>query len=294
MKKLQTIIQLLRIKSWLKNGFVMFPLIFSLNLFNKELVLHSILAFLSFCFISSVIYIINDIADTERDRLHPRKSKRPLASGTISVNNALIILLFCTVFATLFLLPLHFNFILYALIYLVVNVLYSFWLKKINLVESFIISLNFLFRVLAGCAAISVVPSEWIVAITFFISLFLVFIKRKSEIRMLTDKATAHRGVLRFYTPQLLDKFIYISATITIAGYLLYTVNEEVVSFFGSNRLMYTTVFVVLGIFRFIQLSDSRIYEEEGDPTSLILSDRFVQIVILCWLILTTLILYFL
>ena len=292
MTKLKAFIALLRVKNWLKNVFILFPLIFSLNLLNIHLVIKAIVAFLIFCIASSIVYIVNDITDLEKDRLHPRKKNRPLPSGTISSKSAIITLIVCIISLFILLPNQNPEFIIYSVLYVLVNILYSFGLKKINLLESFIISSNFLIRVLAGCAAIVVMPSEWIIVVTFSVSIFLVFVKRKSEIKMLGDKATEHRSVLKYYSVSLLDKFIFISATITLTSYLLYTLNEEVENFFGTNRLFYTTIFVLLGIFRFIQLSESAEYDDEGDPTSLILKDRFIQIVVLAWLICTIAILY--
>jgi len=285
-------LKLIRITNWLKNVFVIFPLVFSLHLFQINSIKATLLAFLLFSFTGSALYILNDILDIDKDRLHPRKKNRPLPSGEIGISLALIIMtLFAISVGILnFLLPINFRIAL--LFYFMTNLAYNFGLKNVNLIESITLAVNFVIRVLAGCYAIAVVPSNWILVITFFIALFLTLIKRKSELKILQDNAVQHRKVLKNYTVDMLDKLIYICATITLTAYMLYTIDAKVTEIFGTDKLVFSTIFVVLGIFRFIQLSESKQYSDEGDPTTLLLKDAFSQIVFGLWVIYIVVIIY--
>jgi 4-hydroxybenzoate polyprenyltransferase len=247
----------------------------------------AILAFIVFSLSCSFIYIINDWADADKDALHPRKKNRPIPSGKISKNQALLIGLLAIGSAVgifvLTQLPMAFGGI--TLLYVLLNIAYSFVLKSINIIEFFIVAINFVFRVLAGCYVIQVNPTSWILVVSFFLALFLILIKRKSELVVLKDQAKNHRAVLQHYSVELLDKFIFIVATITITAYLLYTMDVKVQTALHTDKILYTSLFVVLGIFRFVQLSQSSEFEGEGDPTTLLFKDRFTQVNLLLWMI---------
>jgi len=270
--------KLLRISNWLKNIFVLSPLIYSMKMFDLLSIEKSIIAFFTFCFASSALYIINDIQDREEDKLHPRKKFRPIASGIISVPMALFVMLMLIALTIYGASLLSKEFVYVLILFSANNILYTYLFKKINLLESFSVATSFVFRTIAGCFAINAEPSVWIIVITFSIALFLVFIKRKSEIIMLGEHASDHRKVLEHYTPVMLDQFILICAAITVTGYILYSINEKVIAVFGTNLLVYSSIFVFLGVFRFMQISNSKSHEGEGDPTTLLLKDRFSQI----------------
>lgn len=278
--------ELLRVKSWVKNGFLFLPLVFSLNLLHSDLVGRSLEAFLVFSLACSFIYILNDWADADKDALHPRKKNRPIPSGKISKNQALLIGLLAIGSAVgifvLTQLPMAFGGI--TLLYVLLNIAYSFVLKSINIIEFFIVAINFVFRVLAGCYVIAVNPTSWILVVSFFLALFLILIKRKSELVVLKDQAKNHRAVLQYYSVELLDKFIFIVATITITAYLLYTMDVKVQTALHTDKILYTSLFVVLGIFRFVQLSQSDEFSGEGDPTTLLFKDRFTQVNLFLWM----------
>lgn len=265
---------LLRIPSWLKNGFVVAPLVYSLNLFSPEALINALIAFFAFSFASSALYILNDIIDIKEDLLHPRKKFRPLASGKIKIPSAIFVMLLLLTlsFTSLFFLPSNFSYII--LLFLLNNILYSYWWKKINLLDSFSIGISFVLRTIGGCFAIAVEPSPWIIIITFTLALFLVFIKRKSEIEILGSKAIKHRKVLKNYSVEILNHFIFITAAITITAYILYSINEEVNALLNTNLLVYSSFFVFLGVFRFIQISFLKQYSNEGDPTTLLVKDK--------------------
>jgi len=278
---------LLRVKSWVKNGFLFLPVIFSLRLMKWDNVSSVLLGALVFSLISSFVYIVNDIKDAEADTLHPRKKNRPIASGQVSKRQAFIIgigLLILS-FSVIFIANLPLEFLAIVLTYLMLNLLYSFWLKTLPLIELFIVSINFVLRVLAGCAIIFVPPSHWILVITFFLAFLMVVVKRKSEIIQMQGNAVKHRAALSAYTVGFLSTLIYIAATITITAYLLYSIDPGVEKALGTDWIMYSSMFVLMGIIRFIQISDQGLHEGEGDPTTLLFKDRFLQGTICCWIL---------
>ena len=286
--------ELLRIKSWVKNGFLFLPLVFALKLLEQDLFISVVIAFFSFSFCSSFIYIINDVLDAKADALHPRKKNRPIPSGKISSRLALMIGVGCLAvsFGLVFSFAISVFFSYVLLCYLFLNIAYVLVLKNIHLIELFVVAINFVLRVLAGCFVINVAPSNWILVVTFFLSLLLVLVKRRAELVVLGTNAAAHRKVLKYYSEGFLDKLILIAATITITAYILYSIDPKVTFLLKTNSLIYTSVFVVIGVFRFVQLSEGKEFEGEGDPTTLLFKDRFTQLVLLTWLISLFLLLY--
>ena len=291
---MSALLELLRVKSWIKNGFIFLPLVFSLNLLHLDLVSRAAIAFIAFSLACSFIYVINDWVDTEKDKLHPRKKLRPIPSGKISKNKALIIALATLIGSLAFIISskLPNSFVAILMVYVLLNLAYSFVLKRINIIEFFVVAVNFVFRVLAGCYVIAVSPTSWILVVSFFLALFLILIKRKSELVMLENGAQAHRAALANYSQELLDKFIFIVATITITAYLLYTMDVKVQAALHTDKILYSSIFVVLGIFRFIQLSQFKAFDGEGDPTTLLFKDRFTQINLILWMSSLIVILY--
>ena len=286
--------ELLRIKSWVKNGFLFLPLVFALKLLEQDLFISVVIAFFSFSFCSSFIYIINDVLDAKADALHPRKKNRPIPSGKISSRLALMIGVGCLAisFGLVFSFAISVFFSYIILCYLFLNIAYVLVLKNIHLIELFVVAINFVLRVLAGCFVINVAPSNWILVVTFFLSLLLVLVKRRAELVVLGTNAAAHRKVLKYYSEGFLDKLILIAATITITAYILYSIDPKVTFLLKTNLLIYTSIFVVIGVFRFVQLSEGKEFDGEGDPTTLLFKDRFTQLVLLAWLISLFLLLY--
>jgi 4-hydroxybenzoate polyprenyltransferase len=188
----------------------------------------------------------------------------------------------------------HINteFALMIIAYFSLNLLYSVYFKKINIIELMILSLFFVIRILAGCFAISVVPSEWLITVTFFVALFLVLTKRKSEILILENNAAEHRPVLKMYTLELLNTYTYIVATIILFSYILYTMDPLVIAILNTNKLIYSSIFVTIGLFRVIQISNNKEFDGEGDPTILILKDRYLQIILALWVLSVILFIY--
>lgn len=280
-----TYLRLLRSKQWIKNLLVFAPLVFSLNLSQSELTLKAVLAFVTYSLLASAVYIVNDLIDMEKDRLHPKKKKRPLAAGLIGVPVAISIAILCfgiSIGLALAYLPMQYTLAL--VMYVGLNTAYSIALKHISIIDCFCIALGFILRIFAGCWAIGVEASDFILTVTFFLALFLGFIKRKSELSILNTTAGQHRKSLEGYSGALLDRFIFICATITLIGYLFYTIDKNTIAIFGNHYLKYSLLFVVYGLFRFIQLSEGKEHEGEGDPTALIYADRPLQWTILLWM----------
>ena len=299
--KLFKFLRLIRVHQWIKNVFVFVPLLFSLHLFNKDYLITTLFAFLVFCLASSAIYVINDLVDIESDRAHPVKRNRPLPSGAISQTSAIITaaLLLVAVFWTM----MYFNveFILLVVAFIVLNVLYSFWLKNLVLLDIFSIAVGFSIRVLAGAFVIQVPISSWLLLTTMFISLFLGVMKRRSELVLVTEKqrqnldlteepGTNSRKVLAQYSLNFADQMATVAATGVIVCYALYTVAPRTVSIFHTERLIYTTPFVVFGIFRFMYLE---YMSGKAENTTHTLATDFPMIInVLLYAVATVMIIY--
>ncbi len=246
-------LKLFRVPQWIKNFFVFVPLLFSHNLFDFNYFITVFWGFLAFCLTSSIVYIINDLFDIEHDKLHPVKKLRPLASGKISKSNAILASVFLGVCLLILAsnLPIRFDIILGA--YLLLNVLYSSILKNIVLLDVFSIAAGFMLRVIGGAFIIGVYISNWLILTTMFISLFLAIMKRKSELQLASNgESSSTRKVLSYYSLEFTNQIATIAASGVIICYALYTVASRTVSVFGTEKLIYTTPFVVFGIFRYM------------------------------------------
>jgi 4-hydroxybenzoate polyprenyltransferase len=278
---------LFRIPQWIKNSFVFVPLLFSLNLFNKNLLLTAIAAFIVFCLTSSIIYIINDISDIEADKAHPVKKFRPLAAGTISKNMAYISLLLVSIPVLISLPFFRLKFSIIIISFFLLNVFYSISFKNIVLLDIFSIAAGFMLRVIGGAFAIEVEISSWLILTTMFLSLFLAAMKRYSELRLTLnqgDSEISTRKVLRDYSTRLARQISTVAASTVIICYALYTVSQRTINIFGNENLIYTTPFVVFGIFRYMYL----VYiNEEGENTTQIMVKDIQMILTLVLYILT-------
>lgn len=278
-------IQLLRPRHWIKNIFVFAALIFSLNLFNIVKLIASLQAFFAFCLASSFIYIINDIIDIEQDRKHPKKRNRPITSGKISIKNAKIISVICLISSITLAYFINLSTLIIILVYIFINIFYSIKIKNVVILDVIFIALGFILRMIAGATAIEVNFSNWILLTTFCISLFLGFGKRRGEMALAnSNKQQNTRFVLTLYNKQILDYMMISSVTLTIISYALYTIDLEVITRFGTDKLIYTVPFVMYGIFRYLYViyrSDSN-----GDPTDVVLKDKSIILTVLLWALL--------
>ncbi len=283
--------QLLRVPQWIKNLFVFVPLMFSLHLFEADYFLTTLKAFIIFCLASSFIYIINDIIDTKADAVHPKKKFRPLPSGKISNKAAWItsIVIFLFLIALSFITPIEFIYFLASFILL--NIIYSVYFKHIVILDVFSIAAGFTIRVLAGAAIINVPVSSWLVLTTMFISLFLGVMKRHSELEQVTElEKTPTRKVLAEYSLTFTNQMATVAAAGVIICYALYTVSQRTVSVFGTENLIYTTPFVVFGIFRFMYLE--YLNQKGENTTQIMLTDLPMILTVIFYVATTVLIVY--
>lgn len=283
--------QLLRVPQWIKNLFVFVPLMFSLHLFEAEYFLASLKGFLIFCLASSFIYVINDIIDIEADAAHPQKKYRPLPSGKISKHSAWItsIVIFLLLILLSFISPIEFIYFLTSFILL--NIFYSVYFKHIVILDVFSIAAGFTIRVLAGAAIINVPVSSWLVLTTMFISLFLGVMKRHSELEQITEREiTPTRKVLAEYSLTFTNQMATVAAAGVIICYALYTVSQRTVSVFGTEDLIYTTPFVVFGIFRFMYLE--YLNQKGENTTQIMLTDLPMILTVVLYAATTVLIVY--
>lgn len=286
-KQLLELIRLMRPYQWVKNVFVFTGLLFGHAWHESNLVIQVITVFFAFCFVSSAIYIFNDIVDVEQDRLHPKKCKRPLASGNVSLAGAFMLASLLIV-AGLLLAWVVSHIVLYILIaYALMNGAYSMRLKHVVILDVFIIATGFMMRILVGTLGVGIPPSQWLLLCGLMVTLFLGFTKRRAEIIALTEDKAAHRKVLEHYSPVLLDKMIGITATGLIMSYSLYTMNTDTIRIHGTTNLIYTVPFVMYGVFRYIYLLHHQ--SRGGDTSHDLVRDPHLLVVVFAWLIATVL-----
>ena len=290
---IKELIKLIRPNQWIKNTIIFAAVIFSKNFFNLLYLERALIGFGIFCIASGAVYIFNDIADAEQDKKHPEKSKRPIASGKVSISIAYIYFSIMAVVA-LILSYLYVNnhFGNVVLLYLITNILYSLILKKIAILDVVVLSMNFVFRAIAGVYAIAPTLefSTWLVICTFFLSLFIALSKRRGEIVLLEGRAEGHRRSLKDYSVKLLDEMIAVVTASTVMSYTLYTISSLTIQKFGTVNLVYTIPFVVFGIFRYLYLI--HIQKAGGSPTRLVYKDKPLMINIILWVITAMVILY--
>lgn len=280
------LLKLIRPHQWLKNVFVMIPMFFGGSLLDPSDIRASVVTFFAFSFIASSVYCFNDIIDVEADRRHPVKCKRPIASGAISVRSAwaLMALMFLLSVGTVCLLDTYSHVInvgLVILIYYILNILYCSKLKQYAIVDVCIIAFGFVLRVLAGGFATDIALSKWLVLMTFLLTLFLSFAKRRDDVLRMNETGEPPRKNTIRYNLTFINQAITITSSVTLVCYIMYTVSPEVVNRFHSDLLYLTSVFVLLGLLRYIQITV--VDKRSGDPTKMMLRDRFTQCVVLLW-----------
>ena len=277
---------------WIKNLFVFAPLFFSGQFTDQRKIATTFLIFIAFSIISSSIYIFNDVADRERDRIHPSKCKRPIASGSLPVLTALIVgICFVVLTISALILTVSAKVTIIFLFYILFNIGYSLFFKKFVIVDVFCVSIGFVLRVLAGGLVVDVVPSSWLIIATFLLSLFLALGKRRHELVLLNKTSDNHRAVLSHYSPHLVDQLISVVTPVTLITYLLYTLDADTMARFNSDKLFSTGIFVIFGIFRYLYLIHKK--DLGGSPTRLVLKDLPLLAAILGWIFTFSLIVYF-
>jgi decaprenyl-phosphate phosphoribosyltransferase len=276
------LIGLMRVHQYVKNIFIFVPLFFVGEVLDLALLGDAFIAFVAFSLSASSIYIFNDCRDIEEDRLHPRKRFRPLASEAVSKRNAIIIMLLSAASGLALMFWLSVDALVILLFYMVLNLAYSIKLKHITILDVNIISVGFVLRLFIGSIVTSTFLSSWIVIMTFLLGLFLALAKRRDDVLIFENTGKKMRQVVDGYNRQLIDTAMTIMAAVVIVSYILYTTSEETVLRLGSHNIYLTTVFVIVGILRYLQISF--VMENSGSPTRIILEDRFIQVTIVFWL----------
>ncbi len=278
---LRALVQSLRPHQWTKNLVVFAALGLSKHLFEAEPLLRSLAAFVVFCGLSGTVYLVNDIADVERDRLHPRKRLRPIASGALALGTARLFAVALGIASLLGAARLSTAFLVCAAIYLALNLLYSFRLKEVVIVDVLAVSLGFVLRAVGGAAAIPVQISDWLLICTILLALFLTLCKRRHELVSLSEGAAQHRAILAEYSPYLLDQMIAVVTASCVTAYAFYTTAQETRDKFQTDRLTWTIPIVLYGIFRYLYLVHQK--EQGGSPTDVLLTDRPLLLAVALW-----------
>ena len=283
--------RLLRPHQWVKNGFVLAPLIFAGKLLDVPSLILGIAAFAVFCLVSSGVYAFNDVFDREQDRNHPTKKNRPVAAGEIGVLTASMIGTGLFAAGILGAITIGKAFLLWVVLYLLLQFGYNVAFRNIVILDILAIAMGFVIRAVAGSLAIGVIISPWLILCTLLIALFLGFAKRRQEIVLMGDAASAHRSILKDYTVPLLDQLIGIVTAATIVCYAIYTLTPEVTERLGSRYMILTLPFVLYGIFRYLYLV--HVLEKGGSPTRDLLTDKPLLLSIGLWTITSVALIYF-
>lgn len=291
---IRPLVRALRPAQWIKNLFVFTAPFFARRLLEADVFGAALAAFGAFCAVASGVYLVNDVADRERDRLHPEKRRRPIAAGELRPGAALLfaLLLFAAGVGGGFLVAPALGGLL--LLYAAIQVGYSTFLRRVVLLDVFCIASGFVIRVIAGAAAVSVYLSSWLILTTIFVSLFLALCKRRAEFVRLAEEGPghggAHRETLLEYDPAILDQLISVTTASVVLCYSLYTLSERTIEEFGTRNLVFTVPFVIYGVFRYLFLVHRR--AGGASPVKAILFDAPLQVNALLWAAATGAILY--
>ena len=291
---IKDILRLIRPKQWIKNMFVFIPMFFAGELFDLHSLCLCAVTFLAYSFMASSIYCYNDIVDADADRRHPVKCHRPVASGAVSVRLAYTLMAFLAVLsvAVVLLLPpeVMANVLAVVLFYYLLNLSYCSKLKQYAIVDVCIVAFGFVLRILAGGFACEVTPSNWLVIMTFLLTLFMSFAKRRDDVLRMNETGEPPRKNTVRYNLTFINQAITITASVTLVCYIMYTVSPEVTERFDTPYLYLTFVFVLLGLLRYIQIAV--VDKKSGDPTKVILHDHFSQMIVVAWVLSFLLMIY--
>jgi len=288
--KFLDIVKLMRPHQYIKNLFIFLPLFFAMKITDIELFGNTFFAFIAFSLTSSAVYILNDYYDRELDQLHPTKCNRPLASGRVSKNEAsmMIAILFTVGMTMMYILS--FQALLILMSYVLINILYSLYLKHIAILDIVTIAIGFVLRIFVGTSVTMLDASKWIIVMTFLLALFLALAKRRDDVLLFNKTGQKMRKVIDGYNLNFVDKAMTLMAGIVIVSYLMYCVSPEVISRTGSDKLYLTLIYVIIGIMRYMQITF--VEEASESPTKILVKDRMMQIIILLWIVTFGIILY--
>jgi 4-hydroxybenzoate polyprenyltransferase len=281
MKKLKLIYDLLRCKQYAKNLFIFIPLYFGGKLFDLNVLISTFKAFFLFSFLASSIYIINDLIDIKEDQQHPKKKYRPIPSGEITKPVAFIISIIIAVLVFSYAFLHSINLVLIFITYYIANIFYCLKLKHIAIVDVFIIGFGFVIRLIIGSFVADAPLSSWITIMVFMLSLFLGFAKRRDDVLIYVNQGKKMRKSIDGYNLQLIDLLMSMMGAIIIVAYIMYTISIEAIQQMNTDKLYYTSIFVILSIFRYFQLTI--VSNKSGSPTEILYKDRVIEISVLLW-----------
>lgn len=285
-------LRLIRVSQWVKNAFVFLPLFFNGSFLNVESLRLTVIAFISFCLASSAIYCVNDVKDAAQDRLHPKKCMRPVASGKIGVTEAIVTAMgLCAGALVVSGMLLPAGCIGVIILYLLLNLLYTFQLKRKPVIDMFVIAVGFVLRLWIDGIACEIELSPWIVSMTFLLMLFLAVAKRYDDVRLREEGVDVKRSSTKGYTLDFLRQMLGLLAAVTLVCYLMYTLSVETPKAEGGRYLYLTTIFVLYGIMRYLQITIVKC--ESGDPTEVVMKDGHILGALLCWILSFVYLLYF-
>ncbi|MDY4852132.1 MAG: decaprenyl-phosphate phosphoribosyltransferase [Prevotella sp.] len=280
------IIKVARPTHWLKNIFVILPVFFGGAILNTTQAISAALTFMSFSLAASAIYCLNDIIDVDADRAHNVKRHRPIASGAITIPQAygmMTISLLASIVLMLLLPEGQANTITVIITYFLLNVAYCLKLKEYAIIDVCIVASGFVLRILAGGFATGVQLSKWIVLMTFLLTLFLAFAKRRDDVLKMNETGRAPRKNTSRYNLTFINQAITITGTVMLVCYIMYTVSPEIIAQFGTDKLYLTSILVILALLRYLQIAV--VDEKSGDPVKVVLSDRATQFILMAWVL---------
>jgi decaprenyl-phosphate phosphoribosyltransferase len=280
---MKSCIQLLRPHHYLKNLFLFLPLFFAGRILETSLLSRTLIGFIAFSMVASAVYILNDFKDRELDRRHPQKKFRPLASGVVSTSRAFSIMAVLLVLSIPVLAILDLNAMILTLCYLGINLLYSLKLKQLPLVDIFLVSSGFVIRIFVGSEICSVEPSMWLILMTFLLAMFLALAKRRDDVLLCLEGNSMTRKAIDGYNLEFLGASMVIMSATMIVSYIMYTIAPEVRQRVVNYPIYPTVAFVIMGILRYMQITF--VEQKSGSPVQVLMTDRFLQLVISGWLL---------
>ncbi|SFP94666.1 UbiA prenyltransferase family protein [Parafilimonas terrae] len=289
-KSISHYLSLLRPKHWIKNSFIFLPLFFSGEVFNMQKLLLCFAGFIAFSFIASAVYVINDYMDIEADKKHPVKCARPLASGAVSKKAAIALFISCVVLGIAIAALVKDKFLFVLMLYFIMNLGYSLGLKNISVLDIVLVAMGFVLRIKAGGVIAVIGISQWLMIMVFLLAMFMAIAKRRDDVLIKLDSGLDMRKAIKGYNLEFLNAMLSLFTGIIIIAYIMYTISPEVMQHWNTYRLYYTSLFVIVGLMRYLQITF--IEKDSGSPTDLLYKDKFLQITLVLWIISFYLIIY--
>ena len=288
---MKEIIKLIRLNQCIKNLFIFTPVFFSMNLGHINMLFNDFVAFISFSFVSSSVYVFNDYFDVEEDKKHPQKRFRPLAADTVSKSTAKAHFVVLLIIGLLLLFFISVQALYVLLVYVVMNIAYTHKLKHIPILDLITIAIGFVLRIFVGAYAAGITLSLWIMTMTFFLALFLSLGKRRDDVLIFDATGRKMRRVIDGYNLKFIDISMILMSVVIIIAYMIYCFSDDVMNRMQCDEVYLTSIFVIIGIIRYMQVTF--IEKKSGNPTEILLQDRIIQLNVVLWILSFMFILYF-